>query len=125
MKRLQRVGCVIFVAGAACLCAAPTGRPVAAIREAVDETKLATLEGNTRPEATPANDRGLVSDDFKLDHMLLQLQRSPEREAALKQYIDELHDASSANYHQWLTADQYAQYFGAAKSDVDTVTAWL
>jgi subtilase family serine protease len=105
--------------------AAPTGRPLPVIREAVDEAKLATLEGNTRPEATAANDRGIVSDDFKLDHMLLQLQRSPERETALKQYIDELHDAKSANFHQWLTADQFAQYYGVAKADVDTVTAWL
>jgi subtilase family serine protease len=125
MKRLQRVGCVIIMAGAASLYGAPAGRPMAVIREAVDETKLAALEGNTRPEATAANDRGMVSDEFKLDHMLLQLQRSPEREAALKQYIDELHDASSANFHQWLTADRFAQSFGAAKADVDTVTAWL
>jgi subtilase family serine protease len=125
MKRLQRAGFVISLAGAACLYGAPAGGPMAVIRDTVDETKLATLEGNTRPEATAANDRGLVSDEFRLDHMLLQLQRSPEREAALKQYIDELHDASSANFHQWLTADQFAQYFGAAKADVDTVTAWL
>ncbi len=105
--------------------AAPAGRPAPVISEAVDEAKLVTLEGNTRPEATAGNDRGIVSDDFRLDHMLLQLQRSPEREAALRQYIDELHDAKSANYHRWLTPEEFARYYGVAKADVDTVTAWL
>jgi subtilase family serine protease len=57
--------------------------------------------------------------------MLLQLKRSPAGEAALEQYIDELHDAKSANYHQWLTPAQFARYFGVAPADVDTVTAWL
>jgi subtilase family serine protease len=107
------------------LCAAPTGRPTRVIQAPVDETKLVALPGNTRPEANAKNDRGIVSDDFPLDHMLLQLKRSPEREAALVQYIDELHDAHSANFHQWLTAEQFAEHYGVAKEDVDTVTGWL
>src|SRR5262249_26449194 len=39
----------------------------------IDETRLVSLEGNTRPEANLLNDRGRVSDDFMLEHMLLQL----------------------------------------------------
>jgi subtilase family serine protease len=129
MKELQIVGRVCLAVGIATFApgayAAPTGRPVAMIREAIDEAKLSTLQGNTRPEATAENDRGLVADSVPLEHMLLQLQRSPEREGALKQYIEELHDAKSPNFHQWLTADQFALYYGVAKSDVDTVTTWL
>lgn len=118
---------MIFVLGTLSLTvyAEPTGRPLPVIRETVDETTLAALEGNTRSEATAQNDRGIVPDSFKLDHMLLQLKRSPEREAALIEYIDELHDVKSANYHQWLTADQFAVHFGVAVSDLDTVTTWL
>jgi subtilase family serine protease len=96
-----------------------------AIREGINEARLVALVGNTRPEATAQNDRGIVSDDFPLNHMLVQLKRSPEREAALKQYIDELHDPQSPNFHQWLTADQFAEHYGVAQEDVDTVTAWL
>ena len=105
--------------------AEPAGRPTPVIRDSIDETKLVALPGNTRPEANARNDRGMVADDFRLDHMLLQLKRSPEREAALQQYIEELHDSKSANFHQWLTADQFAEHYGLAKEDVDTVTAWL
>ena len=107
------------------LYAGPAGRPTRAIREAIDESKLVVLQGNTRPEANAKNDRGMVSDDFPLNHMLLQLKRSPEREAALRQYIDELHDAQSPNFHQWLTAEQFAEHYGVAQDDVETVTAWL
>ena len=62
--------------------------------------------------------------------MLLQLKRSPEREAAMQRYIDELHDASSANFHKWLTPDEFAVSYGVASADVETVTrlaqiAWI
>jgi subtilase family serine protease len=101
------------------------GHPVRAIREAVDEARLITLQGNIRPEATTANDRGPVDAGFPLQHMLLQLKRSPEREMALEQYIDSLHNPNSANYHKWLTASQFAEHYGVAGEDVATVTDWL
>jgi subtilase family serine protease len=101
------------------------GRPEATIREAIDESRLVTLSHNTRPEANALNDRGRVADDFAMDHMLLQLKRSPEREAALKQYIDQLHDRNSPNFHKWLTPEQFAESFGVAKEDVETVKSWL
>jgi subtilase family serine protease len=129
MKKLPRTGSLILTFGLLSLTsfvnAEPTGRPTRVIQEAIDETKLVTLQGNTRPEANALNDRGRVPDDFQLDHMLLQLKRSPEREAALKQYIEELHDSTSPNFHHWLTASEFTEHYGVAKEDVDTVTAWL
>jgi subtilase family serine protease len=105
--------------------AQPAGRPARVIVQGVDEARLVTLRGNTRPEANALNDRGIVADEFRLNHMLLKLKRSPEREAALKQYIDQLHDANSPNFHRWLTPSQFAEHYGVAQEDVDTVTAWL
>jgi subtilase family serine protease len=91
----------------------------------IDENNLVTLHGNTRPEANAMNDRGAVADDFAMDHLLLQLQRSPEQEAALEKLIDEMHTKGSSNYHQWLTAPQFAENFGLSKEDINKVTAWL
>ena len=105
--------------------AQPSGRPARVIREGIDEARVVRLAGNTRPEANAQNDRGIVSDDFPMSHMLLQLKRSPEREAALKQYIDDLHNSQSPNFHQWLTPDQFAEHFGVAQEDVAIVTGWL
>jgi subtilase family serine protease len=118
--------CTVALLGFAALgFAQPAGRPTRMIREAVNEEKRISLTGNTRPEANAANDRGAVDDDFKLEHMQLHLKRSPERESALKQYIDDLHNAKSANYHKWLTPEQFAEQYGVAEEDVATVKGWL
>jgi subtilase family serine protease len=101
------------------------GRPIRTIHDAIDETKQVTLAGNTRPEANAENDRGLVPDGFPLNHMLLQLKRSPESESALKQYIDQLQDRHSSNFHQWLSPAQFAAQYGVAQEDVDILSAWL
>src|ERR1019366_778368 len=73
-------------------------QPRPLITEAVSDTKLVTLAGNTRPEANARNDRGPVADSFRIEHMFLQLRRSPEREQALEQYINQLSDPKSPNY---------------------------
>ncbi len=95
------------------------------IREKIDETQLHRLVGNTRPEATAANDRGPVGDNFALDHMLLQLRRGPAEQKALDQYIDTLHNPQSPSFHQWLTPAEFARQFGADPRDVAAVSAWL
>ena len=122
----QKLGLISLAGmGLAQMLMAQTGRPMAAIRTGIDESKLVSLTHNTRPEATAANDRGRVADEFPLDHMLLQLKRSPEREAALASYMSQLHDSTSPNFHKWLTAEQFAQSWGVAQADVDTVSGWL
>jgi subtilase family serine protease len=100
-----------------------TGRGL--IRDRVDEHKLVTLGGNTRPEVAAGNDLGMVADDLALDHMMLQLKRSPEQAQALEQFIAEQQDPKSANFHKWLTAAEFGQRFGSAESDIRSVTEWL
>src|SRR5580658_5622347 len=95
------------------------------ITERIDETVLHTLAGNTRPEANRQNDRGAVADSFPLEHMLLQLQRSPAQEDALRGLIDDLHNANSPNFHQWLTAEDFGKAYAPAQEDVDKITDWL
>ena len=99
--------------------------PRALITQGIDERNLAALRGNTRPEATAQNDRGAVADGFAMEHLLLQLRRAPEQEAALERYLDEVQDPTSTNFHKWLTAEQFGQQFGVAQQDLDTITRWL
>jgi hypothetical protein len=84
-----------------------------------------TLRGNTRPEVTAKNDRGRVSDGLTLNHMMLQLQRTPAQEQALQEFIKGLHDPTSSLFHHWITAAEFGQRYGAAPSDVSKVTGWL
>ncbi len=95
------------------------------ITQPVDPGRLHTLEGNTRGEANPQNDRGKVPDSLAMDHMLLQLQRSSEREQALKNFIDQQHDSASPDFHKWLTAAEFGQMYGPAPQDIETVSGWL
>jgi subtilase family serine protease len=101
------------------------GLPARLISQPINEQDLVTLAGNTRPEMTPANDRGPVADDLPLRHMYLQLKRSPEQESAATALVNQLHDSSSPLYHHWLTAAQVAAQFGPSSDDVNTVSSWL
>jgi hypothetical protein len=71
------------------------------------------------------NDRGRVSDGLTLSHMMLQLQRTSERDQALQQFIKDIHDPTSPVFHHWITAAEFGQRYGAAPADVARVTAWL
>src|SRR6266852_2571047 len=95
------------------------------ITQSVDDMNRVVLEGSTHPEARLANDRGAVANNFAMEHMLLQLKRSPEQEQALQQFLDELHTQGSPNFQHWLTAEEFGDRFGLAKPDLDAVTRWL
>ncbi len=95
------------------------------ITQKIDESKLVTLTGNVRPEATQANDRGAVSGNLALNHLFLQLRRPADLETALVEYIDDLHNPSSQYFHKWLTAQEIGSRYGLASSDISTLTAWL
>src|ERR1700758_2315021 len=95
------------------------------ITERVDESRLAALPGNVRPEARAENDRGPVADTTPMEHMLLQLRRPPEQEQALAKLIEQLHDPASPHFHHWLTAQEFGERFGPAPADVETITVWL
>jgi hypothetical protein len=102
------------------------GRAQPLITQSINESNLFRLAGNIRPEARNAgNDRGSAPDTMSLPHMLLQLRRPAAQEQALETLIEQLHDPSSPNYHQWLSAEQLGAQFGPAASDIQTITDWL
>jgi len=104
---------------------AQTSPAAARITQAVDESQLTVLKGNTYFMARAQYDRGPAPASLPMNRMLLVLRRSPEQEAALEQLLDQQQDQSSPNYHQWLTPRQFGQQFGPADQDIQTVTSWL
>jgi subtilase family serine protease len=95
------------------------------ITTAIDETKLVQIKNNVVKASNAANDRGAVVDDFPLEHLQLQLQRSPDQEQAVENFIESLHDPKSPQFHKFLSAKQFGARFGIAASDLDAVTRWL
>jgi subtilase family serine protease len=91
----------------------------------IDDSRMVTVAGNVRPEVRGARDLGRVPESMAFPHISLLLQRSPEREAAARAYIDAIHDKSSPLFHHWLTADEITAHFGVAQEDLATVKSWL
>jgi Pro-kumamolisin, activation domain/Bacterial Ig-like domain (group 3) len=95
------------------------------ITEAIDETRVTTLRGNVHPLARAEFDHGAAPPDLRMERMLLVLGHSAEQDAALAKLLDDQQDRSSAQYHRWLTPEEFGQRFGLADSDVQTITGWL
>jgi hypothetical protein len=105
---------------------APAQTPEQRITQPIDENARVTLGGNTRPEAKILkNDRGALPEGYDVDHILLQLQRSPDQEQELEKLIDEMNDRNSPNFHKWLTGEELAERFGVSPEDIEAVTGWL
>ena len=95
------------------------------VTEPIDEAKLVTLHGNVHPLAQARYDLGAASASVPARRLLLLLNRPADREAALAQYMQDVHNLGSATYHQWITPEQFGARFGAADSDIHTVTSWI
>ncbi len=99
--------------------------PSRLVTEAIDESKLVTLHSTVHPLAQPRYDQGPVPDSFPAQRMLLILNRPPEREAGLRQFLRTVHTPGNAGYHQWITPEQFGRQFGPADADAQIATSWL
>ena len=95
------------------------------IVEAIDDSSLMALKGNTHPAATAKNDVGKVSDQLRMTDLILVLSRDPEQQAAFEKFVASQYDSNSPNFHQWLTPDQVGEQFGPSQTDIATITNWL
>jgi len=100
------------------------------VHGAVEANARVVLHGNTHPmiQATASRagtNLGAVEDSLPAGRMLLLLQRSPEQEAALADFIQAAHTPGSPSFHQWLKPEEFGRLYGPSSSDVAAVTAWL
>jgi trimeric autotransporter adhesin len=105
------------------------GQPQAAtpnlITEAIDPDVRVTLTNNVHPLAQARYDQGPAPGSMATGRIMLVLKRSDMQEHALRQYLDELQNPNSANYHKWLTPETLGAQYGISEGDLATVTAWL
>ncbi len=91
----------------------------------VDPAVRVVLRGQHAPWALPQNIRGPVPGETMLEHLTLVLNRSPQQQKAFEQFLQQLQEPSSPNYHRFLTPVQVGKRFGAAQHDIDAISAWL
>jgi len=100
-------------------------QPTTQITQSVDPAQRKVLGNTVHPLANRANDRGHADGNLPMKNMVLLLQPSKAQSAALKRYIDDLHNPNSSSFHQWLNPEQFAKQFGSADEDLKTVSNWL
>jgi subtilase family serine protease len=132
MRLLFRTLLVVFVLallaagrGAHAQAAPDLSLPPAArqITGPIVESNLHRLTGNPSPRAS--SDLGRVPDDFPQPHILMMLKRPAAQQQALDRFMQEQYDRNSANYHKWITPEQFGLLFGVSADDIQQVTGWL
>ncbi len=98
---------------------------VAAVPILFAQNNRRVLDGHMRPGVTAANDRGRVAASRLLQDVTLTLQPSAAQQADLAQFVTNLQDPASPDYHHWLTPEQYGARFGLSQAAIDAVTSWL
>ncbi len=125
MLRISSLGLAVLALSNAPIGWAQQSAVVPRINATVDDSIRTTLKGNVPYLAQARFDQGEADASTQMTHMRLVLSRTREQEAALEQYLADLQDKSSPNYHKWLTPEQYGALYGPADSDIAVLTAWL
>jgi pseudomonalisin len=95
------------------------------VRTPVDPSNRVALTGHHPAWASVESDQGAVPADLRLDHLVIMLARSPQKEQAYNKFLEELQIPTSPNYHHWLTPAEQGKRFGPSLHDIQAVTAWL
>src|ERR1700679_3127371 len=95
------------------------------ITGAINSNQMVALPGHLHRNATPTNDEGRVEASFQLNQLTLLTLPTARQQKALQLLVTEQRDPKSANYHKWLTPEQYADRFGLSPNDVQKISAWL
>jgi len=91
----------------------------------IDSYPPVVLPGSVRAKAQPQYDQGPVEASFQLPYITMVMQPSAKQQADLQQLLKQQQDPSSANYHKWLTPEQYADRFGISQNDMQKISTWL
>lgn len=102
-----------------------TARPVARIVTKVNEGTRIVLPGHVSGALRHAVDLGRLAPSTPAQHLVMVLKSSDDQKHELRRILDEQQDKNTANYHQWITPDQFGQYFGVDDGDIAQVSAWL
>jgi hypothetical protein len=119
------VAAAIAAPGISATPAAAVSAATPRVQGSVDDAARVVLHGNLHPLSESGSDLGAVEDSLRAGRMLLLLQRSPEQEAALADFIQSAHTPGTPTFHQWLKPAEFGRLYGLADSDVAAVTAWL
>ncbi|MGA2182377.1 MAG: protease pro-enzyme activation domain-containing protein [Bryobacteraceae bacterium] len=83
------------------------------------------LRESVARQAQPQFDRGAVEPSRMINGMTLLAKPSAKQQAELETLLAEQQNPASANYHKWLTPEQFGDRFGLSQNDVTRIVSWL
>src|ERR1035438_319020 len=106
-------------------------RPMARVTKQVNNGKRTILYGHVPHVVASASamggarDMGRLNPNTAMQGMRIVLRSSPEQSRELRRIIDEQQDKRTANFHQWVTPEEFGNSFGVHEDDIKQVTDWL
>jgi hypothetical protein len=103
----------------------PTAQRANRITQELSAGPIVTLMGTLHPLTQRATDLGAVNSDMSMDSLTLNIGLSAAQQTELKALNEAQQDSKSAQYHRWLTQEEYGARFGLTDADLSKVTGWL
>ena len=97
---------------------------VALAQTSATSTDMVAIPGTADSLPAGVQDLGPVATNTP-EQVLLGLQQTAQQKAAEQEFLNELTDRSSPNFHQFLTPQEWNARFGAPSQEVAAVTQWL
>ncbi len=95
------------------------------IPQTIDNATLWRMRGSVSPLARPEFNRGKVYASLPMRGMRLAFRPTRAQQNTLDILLQQQQDRASANYHKWLTPEQYADRFGLNLPDIQRAARWL
>ena len=135
MRKVRSTCSVLFLALVALLVASlsqvmfaritTTAQPEARITKKVDNSKRTTLYGHVSGAVRAAQDLGRQDARTPSPGMIMVLKSSEDQKREIRKVIDEQQDKRTANYHQWVTPEEFGEHFGVHDEDLAQIKNWL
>lgn len=78
----------------------------------VNDSDRVALAGSTPKNLSSMKDLGAAGTSMVGHHVTVVLQRTASQQAALAQYLSDVQNSESSQYHKWLTPADYGARFG-------------
>ena len=91
----------------------------------MNDAERVRLAGNVHPLAQARYDAGAVPAATPANRLLLLLKRSPEQQAALTDYLEQVQNPHSPLYRQFLKPEEFGARYGLGDADVNVLKSWL
>ncbi len=91
----------------------------------IGDQQRVPLHGSVTHRPATATALGPLAGSTRLTRMSLVLAPTPAQQADLDRLLQNQQDRGSADYHRWLTPEQFGTRFGVSEADLNKMESWL